>query len=195
MPDLRAQLRRALDRPLAPPPAPRRAAVAAILTPSDDLLFIHRAERAGDPWSGHVSLPGGRVDPGDEGPLAAAIRETREEIGLVLHVGQLIGPLTPIAPIATATDLAIYPFLFALDHEPEPVPNEEVQAVYRVGLARLLSDEGRGPMDWSWRGQPLTLPAVAFPGQLRLWGLTLRVVDELLDHVDGRGLGLDRLRR
>lgn len=195
MPDLRARLRRALDRPIPAPPARRRAAVAAILTPGDDLLFIHRAIREGDPWSGHVGLPGGRVDPGDESPLAAAIRETHEEIGLRLHVRQLLGPLTPIAPITNVTDLAIYPFLFAVEDDPVPVPNEEVQAVHRVSLERLLSDEGRTPMDWSWRGQPIKMPAVAFPGELQLWGLTLRVVDELLDHLDGRGLGLDRLRR
>lgn len=195
MPDLRSRLRRTLDRPVTSPDAPRRAAVAAILTPADELLFIHRAVRAGDPWSGHVGLPGGRVDARDEGPLAAAIRETEEEIGLRLDRRHLIGPLTPLAPLSNVTDLAIHPFLFAVDEDPVPVPNEEVQAVYRVGLDRLLADEGRGPMDWSWRGQPLTLPAVAFPGDLRLWGLTLRVVDELLDHLDGRGIGLDRLRR
>ena len=36
------------------------------------LLLMRRAERAGDPWSGHVSFPGGRVDPRDPSTRAAA---------------------------------------------------------------------------------------------------------------------------
>lgn len=194
MSDLRSRLRRALDRPVDDPAAPRRAAVAAILTPDDALLFIHRAVRDGDPWSGHVGFPGGRVDPTDEGPLAAAIRETWEEIGLRLTPDHLLGPLTPLAPVTRVSDMAIHPFVFALDHEPEPQPNVEVQRVYKVPMSHLLSDAGRGPMDWTWQGQPIQLPSVAFPDDLRLWGLTLRVVDELLDQLDGRGTGLVRVR-
>jgi hypothetical protein len=42
------------------------AAVAIILTPQpDSILFIRRADRSGDPWSGHMALPGGRRDPSD----------------------------------------------------------------------------------------------------------------------------------
>jgi 8-oxo-dGTP pyrophosphatase MutT (NUDIX family) len=49
-----------------------------------EILFIKRAGRAGDRWSGHVALPGGRRDPPDLDDRAAAIRETREEVGLDL---------------------------------------------------------------------------------------------------------------
>ncbi len=60
-----------------------------------EVLFIRRAGRAGDRWSGHVALPGGKRDPEDADDLAAAIRETMEEVGLdvttkdCLHVGNL----------------------------------------------------------------------------------------------------------
>lgn len=49
-----------------------------------EILFIKRAGRVGDRWSGHVALPGGRRDPPDVDDRAAAIRETKEEVGLDL---------------------------------------------------------------------------------------------------------------
>ena len=57
----------------------QRAAVALVLTDdanSLDLLLIERSQRAGDPWSGHMAFPGGRVDDGDATARAAAERET-----------------------------------------------------------------------------------------------------------------------
>src|ERR1039457_3526451 len=59
------------------------AAVALVLAgDASDLCvcLIRRAEHELDRWSGHVALPGGRVDPIDLGPREAAIRETREEV-------------------------------------------------------------------------------------------------------------------
>jgi len=50
-----------------------------------EVLFIKRASRKGDRWTGHVALPGGRRDPEDADDRAAAIRETEEEVGIVLN--------------------------------------------------------------------------------------------------------------
>lgn len=60
-----------------------------------EVLFIKRASRVGDRWTGHVALPGGKRDTEDSDDIAAAVRETWEEIGLDLsteeciHVGNL----------------------------------------------------------------------------------------------------------
>ena len=55
------------------------AAVALVLSgdPADpEFLFIERAERKGDPWSGHMAFPGGRVEAQDESTRHTAVRET-----------------------------------------------------------------------------------------------------------------------
>ena len=63
------------------------AAVSLLLRPSGDglkFLAIKRAESEGDPWSGHMALPGGRRDAEDEDLWVTAVRETWEETGLIV---------------------------------------------------------------------------------------------------------------
>ena len=176
---------------IAPPEGARRAAVAAILTPDLELLFMLRARYAGDPWSGHISFPGGRVEAG-EGVLDAAIRETLEEIGLRLSAEHLLGELDEVRTQGPLPPLVIRPYVFAVPDVGRLRPNGEVASIHRRSLAALLSDEGRGTMTHPWREHRLTLPRVDFDG-VRLWGLTLHMVDDLLHRLDGRGRGMDRI--
>ena len=176
-------------------PGVRRAAVAMLLDDRMDMLLMQRAVRAGDPWSGHLSFPGGHVDAGDRSDLHAALRETEEEVGLELHPERLLGPLSPIPTRGRGVPRRIIaPFVFrapdlrALDDLP---PNDEVARVLRVPLPTLLEGVGRSHFTLEHQGTPWTLPQVAL-GNVRLWGLTLQIVDELLDRLDGLGTGLDR---
>ena len=168
------------------------AAVAAVLLPDLDVLFMRRADYDGDPWSGHVSFPGGRVEASDASPLAGAMRETWEELGLSLEDAEVLGELDPVAPVSGLPSLTIHAFVFSLQRQPDFSLNREVASVHRWPLEALLADEGRGPMTYRWAGTDHVLPCVDFDG-VRLWGLTLRIVDDLLDRLDGRGIGLDRL--
>jgi 8-oxo-dGTP pyrophosphatase MutT (NUDIX family) len=171
------------------------AAVSVVLVPGEvgpEVVLIRRAEHPADPWSGHIAFPGGRVEPHDEDALDAAIRETEEEIGLQLPRHAALGGLDDLAAVGGRPGLVIRPFVFHWPGRlPRVVPNREVASVHRLGLDRLLRGEGRGSMAWVHQGVPLTLPCVQFDGQ-RLWGLTLRMVDDLLDRIDGRGVGMER---
>ncbi|GAB7340646.1 hypothetical protein MBLNU457_7042t1 [Dothideomycetes sp. NU457] len=116
-----------------------------------EVLFIKRAARKGDRWTSHIALPGGRRDPEDEDDLAAAIRETREEVGLdlsednALQVGNL-----PQRVVTTHWGrvplMVLCPYIFFVTrHELPPLKLQptEVASTHWVPLAALLSADER----------------------------------------------------
>ncbi len=181
------RLARHQPRLMDPERAPRRAAVAAILRPGDDgpgcqLLFIRRAEVPGDPWSGHMAFPGGRMDPGDADPLRTALRETQEEVGLDLAArGELLGRLDDVQGSAggRVLPLAISPFVFALPGAAELRPNEEVAAWLWAPLLALASGAHRSTVPYDIAGQRYDLPCLRVQGQV-IWGLTYQMLMKLL---------------
>jgi 8-oxo-dGTP pyrophosphatase MutT (NUDIX family) len=191
-----ATLREALRLELAGPvptvegAPPADAAVAAVLRDDDPaaLLFIKRAERHGDPWSGDIGLPGGHVEAGDADALATAVRETGEEIGLDLQRdGELLGRL-PVARTHLVVGRGprwVAPFVFAVRGASPLTLSDEVQEVVWVPISYLLDPENRGDMMWGGRGVPMLLHCYRFKGHL-IWGLTLKIVDELLGRIPER---------
>ena len=141
-----------------------RAAVAAMLRPGEggaEFLFIHRAEDPRDPWSGHMAFPGGRVDSGDTDPLAAAVRETREEVGLDLEsIAERIGRLSDVAAIGRGRpmNMVINPYVFAAESVPAMTPNYEVAEVVWVPASFLADHRNRESMDYQRGGLSLELP-------------------------------------
>jgi 8-oxo-dGTP pyrophosphatase MutT (NUDIX family) len=155
------------------------AAVAAVARDGSsgaELLFIRRAQRDGDPWSGHMAFPGGRVEAADANPFAAALRETREEIALDLSSSPLLGKLSPVATRAHGKlrPMVIEPFVFELRELPSFTFSHEVEQVVWVPVDFFRSAKNRGSLDWKL----LKLPCYRFEGCV-IWGLTLRMVDEL----------------
>lgn len=168
------------------PTGVRRAAVALVVTPDEHLLFIRRAERAGDLWSGHVAFPGGREDPGDASLVHTALREVQEEIGLDLAGARLLGSLPPQGSPQNAgpQHVNVIPFVFLLTTIPVPAVSEEVSGFGFVPLSALLAREGRSNFLYRWQDADYELPCVDLPFG-RLWGMTLRMVDDLVERLDG----------
>jgi 8-oxo-dGTP pyrophosphatase MutT (NUDIX family) len=167
----------------------RRAAVAVVLheaTTGPEVLFIERAERLGDPWSGHMAFPGGRVDPGDVTARAAAERETLEEVGLDLARAEPLGRLGDVnAGIRLVAPLVLSAFVYAIDARVPLVPNHEVRETLWVPVRRLHDPAHR--VDHSWGLGWFPGIVVGHPGRHVVWGLTYQLVTELLD-VAGMGL-------
>ncbi len=186
-------VRRAVARPRSETEVALRpaetAAVAAVVRAgraSAELLFIRRAERPGDPWSGDVAFPGGRVEDGDASALATAVREAREELTLDLErEAALLGAL-PAARThlqRPSGPLWVAPFAFELLGAPTLVPNEEVREALWVPLAFLAEPAHRDRFVWTRLGTKLEMPCVRWNGHM-IWGLTLRILDDLLALLD-----------
>lgn len=193
------ELREALGRQRLPGGDERlaKAAVAAILRQAEpgpvQLLFIRRAEHPLDPWSGHMAFPGGRVDPGDAGPEAAARRETREELALDLdRQGALIGrlPQLPVSARGRRLPMVVEPFVYALGGRPPAlVLNHEVAEALWVPLPFLADPGNRSTHVWRTADAAVPYPCYRFEGRV-IWGLTLRMVDDLLRVAAGASTSL-----
>jgi len=162
------------------------AAVSVVLVPDPEaVLVIRRAERPGDPWSGHMALPGGRREPGDADLLETAIRETREEVGLQLERSQLLGSLDDVVPrTPVLPPIAVRPFVFSLPRQPSVRPNPEVAYVRWVPLHHLLDPDTYHSARIDVRGAPREVPAYRLEETI-VWGMTERILTALLEQVRG----------
>lgn len=164
----------------------QRSSVAIILREGDqglEVLMIKRAEREGDPWSGHMAFPGGRMELVDAGGLATAQRETHEEIGLADNqYSDCVGRLSDIHANMKQRfkPMIISCFVFAVDEIPELNLNYEVADVIWVPLRFIADHSNRQTMQWQRNNKkPVTLPCY-FYQQQRIWGLSLMMLDELV---------------
>lgn len=176
------------------PALPRRAAVAVVLHFADEVevLLMKRTEREGDPWSGQISLPGGRFESTDRDLLHTAVRETHEELGFDLdRAGRRLGRLTPLQARARGkiVPMDVAPFVFAVEQPPalalEPA---EVDAAFWFPLWRAASGTLDRPFALQHEGRELQLASWRF-GKHTVWGMTHRILSGLIEVVQGSGDG------
>lgn len=159
----------------------REAAVALVLRPIQDddaeLLLIRRAERADDPWSGQIGLPGGGVDAADRSLERTAIRETREEVGLDLDEhGQVLGVLDDLRPRTPhLPSIIVRPFVTVYTGDPAVTISDEVAEARWVPLSALRRPEARARTTVRARGITFEVEAVQH-GDFTIWGMTERIL-------------------
>ena len=173
-------------------PTPRseipRAAVAAIFRAGQadaELLFIQRATKANDPWSGQMAFPGGRSESHDTTATATAERETLEEVGLDLSPAHYLGDLCELdGGRATNRRVDVTAHAYWLPGKrPQLTANHEVADMVWVGLD-MLTDTNRY-IDYLYPPAEMTFPGIQLdkPEQV-VWGLTLRFLTDLFERLE-----------
>jgi 8-oxo-dGTP pyrophosphatase MutT (NUDIX family) len=169
----------------------RYAAIALVFRPGSgghpELLMIKRAEQAGDPWSGHVACPGGRVEPRDRDLEETAIRETWEETGLDLRKhGRILGTLDDLVPrTPSLPSLVIRPFVAVVQSDVTIVASPEVADVFWVPLDALRERTSWGLGLVEIRGVGKREVDVFRHNEHTVWGLTERALRDLMEKVSG----------
>lgn len=119
--------------------------------------------------AGQVSFPGGRIEAADPGPVAAALREASEEVGLAPERAE---PLGYLDPFATITGFHVFPVVarIAADFSPRIDPNEVAEA-FEAPLDFLLDPRNARRLEMDVRGHRRSIIEFDYGGH-RIWGAT-----------------------
>jgi len=170
------------------------AAVAMILreiSTIPELLFIIRAPCPGDPWSGDIGFPGGRLNREETDPRQAAERETMEELNLDLGRAEQLGRLDDLYGATLPVLVSCY--VYALQDTPPLRPNYEISETFWFPLDGLLDQNRHHQARLDYRGQKIKTPAVDLIGPDRtvLWGITYRLIGSFFRRI-GYKFGCER---
>ena len=166
----------------------RRAAILLALRAREDgepeVLMIKRADAEGDPWSGHIALPGGRMEPRDLDLSVTAVRETWEETGVdIARDGRLLGYLDDLMPRSpTIVPIVIRPYVALVRADVGIVASHEVAAAFWVPLSALRAPTAWGTGTVQVRGADRRV-SVFQHGEYTVWGLTERVLRQFLAYM------------
>jgi len=163
-----------------------QAAVAIILRDGEhgtEFLLMQRAIHENDPWSGQMSFPGGKIDREDISARAAAIRESEEEVAIVLRDEDYVGQLDDLYGLKVDNKFSVHVscFVFKPQRELQPVGNHEVADLVWLPFSYLNDTANafdyyhpKAPQD----GSPVKMPAVMIneAKEQILWGLSLRML-------------------
>lgn len=173
---------RLFTRPLIP------AAVLIGLRPGDsglEVILTRRSEHLRD-HAGQISFPGGRLEAADADPIATALREAEEEVGLPPAAVEVLGCLDPQSVV---TGFAVCPVVArvapGLTLRPDPF---EVAEIFTVPLDWVAGGRGRQEGDREVNGLRVRTVTYAF-GAYQIWGATAHMLDALVEKlISVRGL-------
>ena len=157
---------------------------AAVLVPIIDrgeptVLLTQRTKDLAS-HAGQVAFPGGKIDPADDSPVAAALREAREEIGLP---PTLIEPIGYLDLYLTFSGFRILPTVARVKPEFTLVLNPwEVTETFEVPLAFLMTPGNHQRKRRDWNGLEREYYAMPFENRY-IWGITAGILRNLYERV------------
>lgn len=162
---------------LLPHPTPRPAAVLVPVVSHDALtvLLTQRTDGLAH-HAGQIAFPGGKVEAGDSDPVATALRESQEEIGLA---PEFVEPLGYLDPYRTGTGFIVFPVVglvrrgFGLRLDPR-----EVADAFEVPLAFLMDTRNHAMHTRPWHGGERRFYAMPFE-QRYIWGATAGILKNM----------------
>jgi 8-oxo-dGTP pyrophosphatase MutT (NUDIX family) len=168
--------------PISPGPVPSAVLVPIFLRDDEyHILFTKRAENLNH-HRGEISFPGGVRQREDADLLQTALRETREEVGVLPENVEILGVLDDFYSIH---DYLITPFVGMLSEGCEYILNpHEIDRVIEVPLRHLLKPEVFRVEDWSWKGRTHPVCFYTYRGD-EIWGVTGAILKQFLDLVFG----------
>jgi 8-oxo-dGTP pyrophosphatase MutT (NUDIX family) len=189
MPQLdQIRTRLAAAEPQVIDPAGRAAAAVAVVlrerNPHAEVLFIERAKHEGDPWSGQMAFPGGRVESDDASARDTAKRETFEEVGLSLAGAEYLGRIHDQVgrPTSPSGGLVISAHAFCMaDPGPLALDEREVAQAFWFPVSDLLDPERH--IDYRYPAmKEMHFPGIVVgdPERHVVWGLTYRFLEIFL---------------
>ena len=156
-------------------PAPAAVLVPFVLRPEPTLLLTKRTSHL-KKHAGQVSFPGGRIDPGDKHPEAAALREAHEEIALDPAIVEIVGRMDEYV---TGTGYIITPVLGLLPPDVTWLASpDEVESVFEFPLSVLLDPEAPRRQKQHVRGQWREYWVWPHPEHF-IWGATAAIMHHL----------------
>ena len=159
---------------------PAAVLVPVVLRPSEvSVLFTQRATGLRS-HSGQIAFPGGRIDETDASPIAAALREAEEEIGLD---GSLVEPLGYLDAYLSSTGYLVSPVVATVAPEFELTLNpHEVADTFEVPLRFLMDSVNHQIHSREWKGRMRSYYAMPF-GERYIWGVTAGIVRNLYERL------------
>ena len=155
----------------------REGAVLVVLYPVEEQVHLVLTVRAAhlSNHAGQISLPGGRVEPGEQ-PVEAALREAWEEIGIPVDELVVLGSLSPL--YIPPSNYCLTPIVAALGHQPVFEPHDgEVAAVLEVPVRHFTERGNRLQETHMVEGTPRRVPYYPF-GEQKIWGATAMILTE-----------------
>ncbi len=141
------------------------------------LPLIRRPEYNGV-HSGQIGLPGGGKEVEDPDPVATALREAQEEIGVDPAAVAVLGTLTPL--YIWASHFQVQPVVGWTPRRPHfRLDPQEVAGLLEISLQELRDPSNREEEDWELRGRRVRVPFFRLQGQV-VWGATAMILSELL---------------